>query len=151
MAVNFFVPDQYEAWRKLDKDLFAKRSQMGKAAIEQWWESGKLGIHEMATEEGPFGYLVLTTIDLGAGKWLQVLWCQVYPVKGLRHERGWLWDAARYLEQVALQYGCAKVKINVNENHPSQSWKRRLMGVGFAPEVTEMSLPARAEEKRWVA
>lgn len=149
MSVHFFVPDQRDAWERINKPLFAKRAGWSDEVLEQWWKTAKLGIHEMASDDGSFGYLVLATVDLGLGKWLQVLWCEVRPCKALRSEKDWLWDAARYLERLARAHDCTHVKISVNEDHPSRHWQRRLRGVGFVPRVTELWLPAKKKETTW--
>lgn len=141
MAVHFFIPDQMDAWARLDKAMFAKRSGWSKEGLEALWESGSLGVHEMATEHGPFGYLVLGVLDLGQGKWLQVYWCEAHPVKALRENMDWLGYAAQYLEQVAREYGCKEVRIAVDTDHPSKSWLWRLSRVGFSPRMTELAIP----------
>lgn len=140
MAVHFFIPDQMDAWARLDKAMFAKRSGWSAESLESLFQGGIIGIHEMATEQGPFGYLVLGVLDTDQGKWLQVYWCETHPVRALRDNDDWLWHAARYLEWVATQYDCKEVRIAVNEDHPSRRWLRRLKGVGFAPRMTELAI-----------
>ncbi len=144
MPVHFFIPDQMDAWDKLDKVLFAKRAGWSGQVLEQLWYAGKLGIHEMASELGPFGYLVLTTVDMGVGKMLQVIWCEVFPCRALRTVPHWLVDAAAYLREVGEQYHCTEVRICVAANHPSPKWQARLVEVGFSPAMTELSLKVAA-------
>lgn len=144
MSVLFFVPDQRDAWERINKEKFATMSAKSGRALEGMWSTGKMGIHEMATEDGTFGYLVLGTVDLGLGKWLHVFWCEVRPHRTLRRHRDWLWEATRYLAAVAEAHECLGVKINVAEDHPSRKWKRRLQGVGFQPSMAELSMKVAA-------
>ena len=144
MSVHFYVPEQADAWQRIDRDLMAKRAGYSMAVLGDLWESGRLVVHEMASDDGVFGYLVLGRFDLGVGPSLQVMWCEVHPCRALRAERDWLWDAARYLERVAAMTGCREVRIGVAEDHPSPSWLRRLRGVGFRPLVLELGISVAA-------
>lgn len=144
MPVYFFIPDQYAAWEDIDRNLMAKRASYSRKVLDDMWESGLLHIHEMATEKGPFGYLVLARFDLGLKPFLHVMYCQVKPRKALREDQDWLKYAVEYLKETAAQVGCAEVRIVVAEDHPNPSWRWRLLRNGFSPTMTEMSISVAA-------
>ncbi len=144
MTAHFYVPEQQDAWQRINRPLMAKRAGYSQELLEALWDSGKLAVHEMASDEGIFGYLVLARFDLGIGASLQIMWCEVKPCRALRAVPDWLWDAARYLQRVAKMTDCKEVRIGVAEDHPSPSWLRRLKGVGFVPLVTELGIKVAA-------
>jgi hypothetical protein len=142
MSVHFFIPDQRDAWSRIDHALMAKRSGYGEETAEALWTKGLLSVHEMATDTGSFGYLVLTKFDLCSadGPELHVMWCQVRPTRALRDDHEWLYSAVEYLKRVAKASDCTSVRIAVAEDHPSASWKWRLNRVGFKPVVTQLGI-----------
>ena len=151
MPVHFYIPDQEQAWDRLDQELMASRSCLSAEAIAALRASGRLQVHAMATDEAEFGYLVLLVVNSGPAPWLTVFWCEAKPSRSLRELKDWLWYAARYLEWVAQRLECSEVRISVAQDHPSRRWMERLREVGFAPRQIELGLPVTEQEASWVA
>jgi hypothetical protein len=151
MPVHFYLPDQRQAWDRLDLELMAKRSGFSPKTIAQLFVSGQLSLHAMATHEAEFGYLALLKVAVAEEPWLQVFWCETRPVRSLRNERDWLQQAADYLVRVARDTGCCEVKITVAQDHPSKDWLDRLKSVGFTPRQVELGLKVKQENSQWVA
>jgi hypothetical protein len=151
MPIHFYLPDQRQAWDRLNLDLMSKRSGFSPKTIAQLFVSGQLALHAMATAEAEFGYLALLKVSVAEEPWLQVFWCETRPVRSLRHERDWLQQAADYLVRVAREAGCCEVKIAVAQDHPSRDWLDRLKAVGFEPRQVELGIRVKQENSQWVA